>query len=323
MTSNLNPRIDILLATYNGERFIQEQLDSLLAQSYENWKIIIRDDGSSDNTLGIVGEFIKKHGDRIELIDDGDKGLGPSGNFARLLENSTAQYIMFCDQDDVWKEDKIKLTFEKMKEIENNGYKDKPILVHTDLEVVNKELETVADSMFQYQNLNSNFVNLNNLLTQNNVTGCTTMINESLKEKALPISKNAMMHDWWLALVASAFGKIGFVSNSTIKYRQHGGNDTGAKQYSFSYFYQRVKGYNKLFEMVNKNFKQAESFYLTYKSELTAEMLGDIEHYIELKNINKFKRVQVINKYGFLKQGMIRNIGFFIIVFMMNKEKII
>jgi len=112
--------IDILLSTYNGEQYLRNQIESIINQTYKNWRLLIRDDGSQDKTIEILEYYLRKHKDKIVLIEDGQKHLGASKSFFRLLGYSDAKYIMFCDQDDVWLPYKIEKTYNKMKELEKN-----------------------------------------------------------------------------------------------------------------------------------------------------------------------------------------------------------
>lgn len=308
-----NIKIDILLATYNGEKYIKQQIDSIISQTYSNWNIIFRDDGSKDATVKIIKEFIQMYPEKMRLIEDNDKGLGASGNFSRLLEASKAEYTMFCDQDDVWLPDKIKVTYEKMQETEKNSG-NKPILIHTDLEIVDGNLNTIADSMFSYQNLHSAFDSINYMLVQNNITGCTMMINSQLREWSSPIPKKIIMHDWWLGLVASTFGEIGFVNQATIKYRQHGNNDTGAKGYSFKYFFERIKTIQKMYDVVYKNIIQANTFFQTYSSKLPEQKKETVHKYATILKNNAVKRIQIMKNEKYYKQGKFRNLGFILVL---------
>jgi glycosyltransferase involved in cell wall biosynthesis len=321
MMNKIADQIEILLATYNGGKYLEEQIHSILNQTYQNWNLLIRDDGSKDNTVEIVQKYVNLYPDKIKLIMDGEKNLGPCGNFSRLLSHATANYIMFCDQDDVWKEDKVQISLENMINLENTAGRDTPLLVHTDLEVVDKELHTIASSMFQYQNLNSEFSSLNQLLVQNNVTGCTVMINKKLSEMAQPIPKGVVMHDWWLALVAASFGEIGFINQSTIKYRQHGNNDVGAKGYSMEYFFNRVRGIKNIYMLVIKNLKQAEIFYQTYKDTFDQKTKDLVFQYANILKFNPIKRISKLSLYSFKKQGKIRNAGFWFVISTINTEK--
>lgn len=232
----MNKVIYILLATYNGEKYIREQLESLLGQTYQDWILWIHDDGSKDATLNIIKEYEEKLPNKIKFLNDGLRCCGAKQNFTHLLSSidDNFNYIMFCDQDDVWLENKIEITLNKMIEVENRN-QNKPIIIHTDLKVVDEGLNTIADSYFIYQKIKPQWSkDFNISLVQNSVTGCTMMINKKAKEISLPIGNNAIMHDWWILLkVLQNNGVVEYIDKPTILYRQHSFNDTGAKGFSF------------------------------------------------------------------------------------------
>lgn len=304
-------KISILISTYNGEKFLREQLDSLFTQNYKNFELIVRDDGSSDTTKNILKSY-----KNLILLPDSEN-LGVKKSFETLLkyacENSDAEYFMFCDQDDVWNVDKIKLTLQKMQELEKLYGDNIPLLVHTDLEVVNENLETLSSSMWRSEYINPKANTLNKLLIQNTITGCTMMINRNLAMKSLSISLKAIMHDWWIGLIVGAFGKIGFVEKSTIKYRQHDKNDTGAKNYNFKNILSKIielffdKDSKKQF--MNKNIFQAREFLSEYKEELDDKSKIMLEEFSTINEKPYLRRVSIILKYRLFKYGMIRNIG--------------
>jgi len=222
--------IDILLATYNGEKYLAEQIDSIMAQSNQDWQLLIRDDGSTDDTVSIAKDYVAQYPDRMALIEDDGCHLGASLNFQRLLENSTADYIMFSDQDDVWLDRKIQMTWDLMKSTERE-YPDKPVLVHTDLTVVDAQLKTIARSTWKYQGTPPETGNdPQKVLLQNVATGCTIMINRKAKEVSMPIPKEAVMHDWWLIINVAKHGRVAHISDQLVLYRQHGSNAVGAKE---------------------------------------------------------------------------------------------
>lgn len=220
--------IDILLATYNGEKYLKEQIDSLLNQSYTDWKLLIRDDLSNDNTLSIISEYIKKYPNKIKRYES-EKRLRPCQSFNYLLQQSKSEYIMFCDQDDIWLPNKIELSLKKIKELEEKKNKGIPILVHTDLKVIDSNNKIIAESFWQLLGLNPEQKSIKDLLGTNFVTGNTVIINRKLKDKIGNIPLNANMHDWWLALVATEFGIVSYLNKTTILYRQHDLNSVGAK----------------------------------------------------------------------------------------------
>lgn len=221
--------VDILLATYQGERYLEAQIASLLAQTHRQFRLFVRDDGSTDRTLSLLEHFARAHPTRIYLIPSHGKRLGIIGNFNALLEQAEAPYVMCCDQDDVWKEDKIARSLAVMQRLEAIHGTHSPLLVHTDVTVVTCDLTVIDPSLWHYSRLNPQATHLNRLMSQNCITGCTLIMNQPLRQLALPIPHEAMMHDWWLGLVASAFGTIAPCFESTLFYRQHAHNDTGAQ----------------------------------------------------------------------------------------------
>ena len=250
--------ITVLLAVYNGEKHLREQIDSILNQTVNDIKIVIRDDGSSDKSPEIINEYAEKYSGRISVLSGAPTG-SPAANFGELLIQSDDDYIMFADQDDVWFSDKVQKTFDAMVKAEN-GEKSVPVLVHSDMSVADEKLSVTAKSFFEYQKIIPEDLSLNRLLVQNYVTGCTVMINRALKNKALPIPENAVMHDWWLALVASAFGKIQTINAPLMYYRQHGGNQVGAKAGSGLAFVARmIKTINTVRKNYNATYRQAEA----------------------------------------------------------------
>lgn len=252
---NTKPKIAILLSTFNGEKYLAEQLDSILSQSYDNFLIVVRDDGSSDETVSVLQAYLAANPGRFHLIDQehGNHGnRGASGSFSYLIEYVLARkvdlglgqaYMMFCDQDDIWYANKIEDQVAAMLKAEQEDIgkaeghpqiessKIPPVLIHSDLQVVSEKNELIARSFIKYQGLEIKRNHFQNLVVSNLVTGCTAFFNEALAEKAVPVSDKAIMHDWWMALVATAFGKLIFLDEPLVHYRQHGNNTIGAKEF--------------------------------------------------------------------------------------------
>ncbi|MDQ7062027.1 MAG: glycosyltransferase family 2 protein [Sulfurimonas sp.] len=298
---NKENNISVLLSTYNGDNYLEEQLDSLLSQTNKNFRIIARDDCSNDNTLNILNTY------GIEILAS-KTNLGAKGSLSALLEyavqNSDSNYFMFCDQDDVWKNDKIEKTLAKMLEIEKN-YSNIPVLVHTDLKVVDEELTILHQSFMSYQGIEAKYNNLNNLLIQNTITGCTMMINRKLAKVCLPIPSESIMHDWWIGLVASKFGKIAYVDKATINYRQHNKNSVGAKQFNLKYILENIYKNHSL----STNIFQAKSFLDRYRDKLDKKTIDMLEDFISIENKSFWQKRKILLKHKLLKQGLIRNIG--------------
>ncbi len=233
--------IDILLATFNGEKFLEQQINSIFNQTFTNWKLIIHDDGSTDNTVDIINSFVEVYPEKIFFIKDNIKTGGAKSNFAHLMMHSSSRYIMFCDQDDVWLESKIKDTLIVMNDLELKYCKTTPLLVFSDLTVVDSTLNIIYKSMNRAQKLNPSIAESLELLScQNVITGCTIMINQIALQISNPIPDDALMHDWWIALKVCESGKISYLDKSTILYRQHNNNTLGFKRFSMLYLLKKL-----------------------------------------------------------------------------------
>lgn len=299
--------VEILMATYNGADFVAEQIKSILNQSYTQWHLIINDDCSTDGTYKILRDYEKKYPDKISVSQSKVNSKNAKNNFFFMLHNTTADYIMFCDQDDCWLPDKIKLTLEAMRKNEENNV---PVLVHTDLRVVDSSLNTVSESMFKAQKLNYKKNKPNNLVVQNIVTGCTVMINKPLAQLLQHTPQAVEVHDWWIGVVASVFGKIIFINEPTILYRQHSLNVCGAKNMSDkSYILSRAKNRQNAVYMLGLGYELSKEFVLVYKDKLEPDIYKMLNQYGNMSNYGKIKRLEIIVKYKLWKNGLIRKIG--------------
>lgn len=299
--------VTILMATYNGEKYLQAQLDSLQQQSYKNWKLIVGDDGSTDGTIALLSKFRQECPHSVEII----KNVPPTGsakaNFMQLLSKADTPYIMFCDQDDIWMPDKVSLTLAAMKDIEKN--KSVPILIHSDLTVLG-ENGVIAESFFDYQNLPAD-TKLSSLIIQNSVTGCTVMINESLKNKMLETKdySKIIMHDYWAVLIAKVYGEVGFLNSPTMYYRQHSENSVGAKESgNLLYLIRRLRQGRKSYKgQLEESMMQISLFLQTYKKyPMNKEERKLLEGYASLIHQNKFYRMWFYFRNKVCKQGVIR-----------------
>lgn len=311
-------RIDILLGTYNGERFVERQIESILDQMDDRCRLLVRDDGSTDRTVLMVRQFARQHPRQIRLLNDAGPRLGPCGNFGRLLEHSDADYVVLCDQDDVWRPGRIALPLERLQAIERRLGVDTPALVHTDLVVVDENLRTIAPSFWAYSRISPRHGgHLNRLLVQNVVTGCATMINRSLARLASPIPANVQMHDWWLALVAAAFGRVEAIPQATVLYRQHDNNQLGAVRYDWRYVLGRAKEMFRCGDMMRRfheTQRQAAAFGDRFAASLPQRDEATVAAYLKLDRAGFLNRRMQLLRHGFLKTGWLRNLGWLIVI---------
>jgi rhamnosyltransferase len=230
--SGVENRVVIVMSSYNGARFIAEQIESIRRQTLADWTLLVRDDGSSDETPQILDSLAAAE-PRILLLQDGCGNLGPAESFGVLMAaalNAGAGYVAFADQDDVWHPDKLERELETLRAREAPAGSAVPLLVHSDLSVVDEELRFIHASFLAFQGLGQDpRTPLQRLLTQNYVTGCTVVVNRALLRAALPLPDVVMMHDWWLALCAAALGEMVYYPRATVLYRQHGRNAAGSR----------------------------------------------------------------------------------------------
>lgn len=225
--------VDILMATYNGERYIREQIESIRSQSFTDWRLLISDDCSTDNTLSIINRYAAID-ERINVVSEGRRYGGAKENFFSLMHYAESPYVMFCDQDDVWLANKVSKSLEAIVRLEKTYSCNKPLLVYCDMKVVDSRLNIINESFERLCNYDPYRVAFKHLLTQNVIPGCAMLVNKPAMHCAYITHdvSDIEMHDWWIALIAAAFGEIYFIDESLSLYRQHGKNELGAKKYS-------------------------------------------------------------------------------------------
>ena len=227
-----NNSIAILLATYNGETYLKEQIDSLLAQTYQDWHLYVHDDGSTDATVAIIKGYTEQYPDKVTQLDYPSQG-GPCKNFLSMMDRVEAPYYMFCDQDDVWMPEKISLSIQEMKRLEE-VHPQKPIVVFTDLYVVDEHLNITYDSMWRYTGIHPQYIKTfaDTGGHTSIATGCTMLFNKLSKTCYSHYSpEKAIMHDCWVCLCTLRDGGIVYgISKQLVLYRQHGNNCLGAAE---------------------------------------------------------------------------------------------
>lgn len=299
--------VSVLLAAYNGAAFIREQMDSILSQTVEDVKIVFSDDGSSDGTLEILKEYERRFPDRVRGLY-GEATGSPQGNFFRLLTSVTDDYVMLCDQDDVWLPDKVEATLKEMKRMEARYGVKTPVLVHTDLAVTDKEGKILHPSMARYQKIAVSDNRFSHYLVENNITGNTVMLNKAFGKLFHCIPLECAMHDWWLGLLASCFGRIAYLDRPLVRYRQHGGNQLGAQ----SGLLQLVRFQGKR-ERVRKNyqrmFSQARLFDEYYGDKLSPKQRETIKAFLRLPSMSRLGKIRTIVKYQLVKSTWLRTLG--------------
>jgi glycosyltransferase involved in cell wall biosynthesis len=296
------PIIEVLLATYNGERFLREQIDSIIAQDYENIRVIARDDGSIDSTVSILSEYAQRFPDRFRIVLTGPSTRSAKNNFLFLMRESTARYICFSDQDDVWLPDKVRKSKQAMDELESQWGETVPMLIFTDLQVVDEFLNTLHRSYWDLEKIAPGRINqLPSLLGRNVVTGCTAMLNRALVKLSLRMPNDASMHDCWVGLLASAVGKAQFINEQTVLYRQHDLNVIGANHRDSSLRESAQRFFRKDARRVQWKIgqREAEAFLSEHVSELSKENREVLQKFLYCGEANRLLRIITFIRYGF------------------------
>ncbi len=296
-------KVNILMSTYNGQQFLAEQIRSIQDQSYTDWTLFIRDDGSSDNTKEILKDF-ERQDSRIHLIDsDKSDNLGVIKSFHKLVNHDRADYYFFSDQDDVWLPNKLELSLKEAQ----NYLADLPLMVYMDLKVVNQDLEIMTESMVKSQSHHAN-TELVQELTENTVTGGVAMINHALAEMWQE-TDDILMHDWYLALLASAFGNLVFIDQPGELYRQHSDNVLGARTLSkrFKKWIRPHILFAVYWDLIKNSQKQARHLLQMPLSQSNREL---IEAFVTIMDKSMLERFRILRKYGLKKNKAFHTLVF-------------
>jgi len=303
------------LPTFNGVHFLKEQIDSIDRQTLRPCRLLIRDDGSSDGTQELIQQLVNYYGSWI-LVLPSQVNLGCTGNVNQLLEATSAPYVALADQDDVWLPNKLEIAYQDLRSVELVNGSQSPVLVHTDLMLVNEFLQDLGETFMQKQRIKPGLSAPSEIALTNVVTGCTVLCNRSLLDRALPLPVEALVHDWWLALVASVFGSIQFHPSCAILYRQHSANSIGAKGLGWQYWFQRLNqwllhpatGGHTL-----QAIRQMECFELRYSTRLSP--LPCLIRMSRLRRVCWFFK-NPISQWPY-KHGVLRTIAFYLQLFLL------
>jgi len=306
--------IDILLPAYNAGSFLAQTIESIRLQDQPGWRLLIRDGGSDDGTPEIIRDYAKQFPQTIRGFYSETRN-SPIQSISSLLAESSAPYIMFCDQDDVWLPDKISKSMARFRQDTEEREMDFPRLLFTDKQVVDRNLNRLHNSCFRYQGLNPRSVSFSRLLVQNIPSGCTMLFNRALAKLCTPIPSDAVMHDHWVSLTAAAFGRIIYLEQPTVLYRQHDRNYYGAQPYGVRYLGDLARsGAKAIRKRFYQNVMQAQAFLEIHQNRLSESHLQILEAFASLYVKGWLQRRKILWQYKILKTGFARNVGMMLIV---------
>ena len=313
-------KICILLAAYNGEKYLAQQIESIQGQTVSNWTLLVRDDGSIDDTKAFLGKCAERD-PRIRVLNDKLGRLGGTRNFGALMQAAAAEpvdRIFFSDQDDMWLPDKMFKQLQLLHDLEDRHGTGMPLLTYSDMEVVDENLHQIHPSFMRYQRQRHEPRHpIHVLLTQNFVAGCTVAINRPLLEFAIPLPDEIQLHDWWLAVCAAACGRIGYIDQPLVRYRQHASNEVGAVT---------VPGILNFFAAAYRK-RLSRPHYFTLRPIRQAAALGErlriskvecssdvrrvIDAFASCGEVGVWRRMLTVYRLPLRRQGLLRNLIWF------------
>ncbi|GGI28221.1 glycosyltransferase family 2 protein [Pedobacter mendelii] len=316
---NEPPLLTILMATYNGDKYLIAQLESILAQSYQNWELIIRDDNSTDTTQKIITEYLSKD-KRIQQLQFGDLHGTACRNFSQLFDwayQEQKQYVLFADQDDVWLPNKIEQSIIEIEKEEKHYGFDIPLAKYSNFKFID-EAGKVIDKRLKLPSK----LTLQVLLTENYAWGCTMILNHTAINLIKNIPPESVNHDYYIALVVSAFGKISLINQDLVLYRQHQNNVSGnVDNMSFSSRFKRYFANSSvMLKPLTQNYALVKSFYERYSDKLVDKNKQLVFSFLTGYKAGFFKLLKILIKFGIFKIGFGKNVFYIYTLYLYRKK---
>ena len=301
--------VDILLATYNSERFLRAQVDSLFKQTFQDFRLLIRDGGSTDGTLQMIMDLQRENPDKVHIVpSEGRSGF--LENFHQLLKASDADYMFFCDHDDIWLPEKVEKCLTRIQQMAVEYGENTPLCVHCDLIMADSNAEELKSSLHAAWNMGSTPLDCGYPIDIP-CWGCTMVINRALKELALPIDQACAYHDTWCGRIAWYLGKIDFVDESLIRYRVHNNNASCSSTNKYpAVLFRYLKNFSASRKKLGENLIEPTALFV----ERFAGQLPDF-HRKRLAAFGSWRkrmfltRLYLMIRYRIYAQGVVRTIG--------------
>ena len=301
----------VLLTAYNGSAHLPELLESLRTQTDPDFIVLAQDDGSTDETPELLRNAAAQD-ERFCFGTEQGAHLGAAGNFISLIRQTDADYCLLCDQDDIWEPEKIAKLKQAIRDQEEACGRNTPVLVHSDCSLIDENGLPAGESFFRHQGWDPTALTLNRLLVQNNVTGCTLIMNAALRNlvSAHAVAKDLFMHDWFIALTAASFGRIAFLNRPLTRYRQHGDNAIGASTQSLlSRGLSALRNRQDAKRRILLTYTHTAVFRKLYGEDLPAEARKVVDGYLATRHMRKIPRVLAVRRMGCVMQSPVTRLG--------------
>ena len=322
--AKMTEQIDIAMSVYNGGKWLDEMLDSLANQTLDNWRLVVWNDGSTDNTAEILEKWKEKHNKKIKIVDNpSNTNLGMAAGFTRALEACDANYIMLADADDIWHPNKVEVSYKEFLNAKGTLTPQTPCLLHTDMTVIDQNKNIILES---YKNPHfqpaKDQNTLNRIIFENFASSATMIMNRPLLELSLPIPPELGLQDWWFAMVACAFGRVFFCPVQTMLYRRHASNDSRWEKTtiksqikrSIQAIFKPLSIRRRIYELLAKGQTISKLFLYRYEKNLSYSQRRMLRDYINLRNLPFWKRRLIIIRYGLWFRHPIIDIGLLILM---------
>lgn len=288
--------IDILLATYNGEKYLEPQIYSIIYQTYKDWTLYIHDDGSSDNTINIIRRFSERYSN-IVYVEDDKKHLGPGANFMHLLNSSKAELVCFCDQDDLWLENKLEVMAKCFESVDSES----PMVVYSQ---ARDYFSNNHNYIGRYSYSCKHFTIRDSLFKNGGIQGCAAMFNAAMRDFINIEHTFVAMHDQILMLAGIVTGGIRYIDDVLFLYRQHNSNTTTHQPQSALESLGLIKNFN--IPVIEKPYYEGLlSFYNAYKCQISERDKKLFELYFGMPKRDRFSRIFIILIYRFPFSGSV------------------
>ncbi len=313
-------RVSVALCTYNGERYLSALLDSLTCQQHKPTELIACDDCSTDSTISILKEFKSRAPFNVRIILN-DKRRGVIRNFEQALTACRCEYIALCDQDDIWKPEKLLLLIKKISHMQGK-HKDGPFFVHSDIDLVDDSSLKMGVGFLEHQGLKPPPIKqYRTLIVQNYIPGCSALFSADLLTYALPFPAEIVMHDWWLALIASIAGRIEFEPSKVLLYRQHAENQVGSESRFSWKTGSQILGIYPAIKVIQRNFTGAARQAIAARNMLAGENVSipaEVSDYVESLTSSKLKILISLFSGHIGRANLIRNLTLIFAVLSIN-----
>lgn len=301
--------VDVLLAAYNGEKYIAAQIDSVLWQTDPDWHLYIRDDGSTDGTVRIIEEYQERFPDKITIVRDQEPCGNVTHNFFRLLSYASGDYVMFADQDDIWYAHKLAVMTAYAKQYDRG----QPLLLCSGYAPAD-EMTTLASAkspdgaVYENVTVQKGTATAFNLL--NNIyRGCTMCLNRALYSRLGNYDPRILMHDWWTVLAAGAIGEIDVLDMPLIMYRTHTANTVGIPDVGSVRYIWRKLHMPETRNLYAQYYDQAELLYERFAEEMDEPALKAVRAFIDMRRAGKLRRILLTFQNHFWKNSFLRRLG--------------